>query len=415
MERREFLKLTGLGAAATMLPGTLPFQLFSQDTGTRSRLPTLVVIYLRGGADALNIVVPFADKRYYEIRPTIAIPEKDAEGTPGVIPLDSTFGLHPSLKALKPFWDSKKFAAIVSAGSPHETRSHFDAQDFMEYAAPGMRTIKDGWLNRYLEATKDRAKEKKGGEAPLRAIAMQGLLPRALRGECPVLAVPDKKVLENEKVLGTFKDLYGKDDEMMKRDEDPVVATGKDTLETLERYKAIVEKHRKERTATYPSGRLSQKLQDIAGVIHADAGLEVAALDVGGWDDHTNESTQLSNRLKEYAESVAAFATDLGDLMKDTLILTMTEFGRTCRENGNRGTDHGHGGMMFLVGGNVAGGKVHGRWNGLEDKALYQSRDLPVSTDFRDVFADVLRNHLKFDLPKEYFPKYQAKEIKGLY
>ncbi len=402
MERREFLKITGMSAAAAAV---LPRfgSLFAQDSKSSGR-NILVVIYARGGMDVLNAIVPHGDKRYYELRPTIAIPQDQ------VVKLDDMFGLHPALKALQPFWESKKLAPIVSCGSPDNTRSHFDAQDFMEYAAPGIRTMKDGWLNRYLTGTKRK------DESPLRAVAMQGLLPRALRGDYPVLAVPEKKVLENEKVLDAFENLYK--DEMMERKEDAVVNAGKDTIETLKRYKELVEKHKKERKVAYPSGKLGQKLQDVASVIHADAGLEVAAIDVGGWDDHTNEGAgegNMARRLKEYADSVAAFAQDLGDTLDRTLILTMTEFGRTCKENGNNGTDHGHGSAMVLLGGKVKGGRVHGKWNGLEDKALYQARDLAASTDFRDIFADVLRNHMGWDPGKEYFPKYKAGEVKNLY
>lgn len=418
MDRREFLTVAACCAAASMVPSAR--YVFSQDrTKVAAGLNnTLVVIYLRGGMDAINALVPYGDKTYYEIRPTIAIPKKDDEDGPGVIPLDDTWGLHPSLKALKPYWDSKQFAAIINAGSPHGTRSHFDAQDFMEYAAPGMRTVKEGWLNRYLRVTQKQAEEKKTDRFVLRAIAMQGLLPRALRGSVPVLAVPDKHVLNNDKVLDTFKDLYQCEKDMEQRPEDPVVNAGRDTLETLERYKDLVEKRKKERKVSYPTGPLSQKLQDIAAVIHADAGLEVAAIDIGGWDHHVNEGGNtgtLANMLKNYAETLDAFAKDLGDRMRNVMVLTMTEFGRTCRENGNRGTDHGHGGVMFLLGGTVQGGKVHGKWTGLAEKALYEGRDLPVTTDFRDVMAEVLRQHMKCDLPKDFFPNYKPNEIKGLF
>lgn len=420
MERREFLKLAACCAASSMAP--VSRYVFSQDkTKVAAGLNnTLVVIFLRGGMDAINALVPYGDKSYYDIRPTIAIPKKDDEDGPGVIALDDTFGLHPSLKALKGYWDSKQFAAIINTGSPHPTRSHFDAQDFMEYAAPGSRTVKQGWLNRYLSASKKKADEKKSDKFVLRAVAMQGLLPRALRGHVPVLAVPERHILNNDKVLETFKDLYEGDKkmDMEKRDEDPVVATGKDTLETLERYKELVEKRKKERKVSYPAGKLSQKLQDIAAVIHADAGLEVAAIDIGGWDHHANEGGNtgtIANMLKNYADALDAFAKDLGDRMKNVMVMTMTEFGRTCRENGNNGTDHGHGSVTFLLGGAIQGGKVHGKWNGLGDKALYEGRDLPVTVDFRDIMGEVLRHHMQFDLPKDFFPNYKPNEIKGLF
>jgi len=319
-----------------------------------------------------------------------------------VAPLDGTFGLHPSLKALKPHWDAKRFAAIVNVGSPHSTRSHFDAQDFMEYAAPGSRTVREGWLNRYLRATRKK-------EAPaLRAVAMQPLLPRALRGTHPALAVPDKSVLQNDKVLGMYEDFYREGD-------DPVVSTGRETLETLRAYREIVEKNRKERRTAYPNGRLASKLQDIAGLLHAGAGLEVACVDLGGWDHHANEETALANLLREVGDSLGAFAEDLGSHLGSTLVLVMSEFGRTCRENGNRGTDHGHGGVMLLLGGAVRGGRILGKWDGLADRNLYEGRDLPVTTDFRDVFAEVLRGHMAFEAARDFFPEYKPKAFPGLF
>jgi uncharacterized protein (DUF1501 family) len=410
--RRDFLRITGATAAA----GLLPAPLLAQDTkAALAAKPVVVSIYLRGGQDALNVLVPFGDKRYKDIRPTIGILAKDTEDAKGVIALDDTFGLHPSMKSLKPLYDSKRFAPLVCAGSPHNTRSHFDAQDFMEYAAPGLRTVKAGWLNRFLMATKP----KKTEGVVLRALAMQGLLPRALRGECPALAVPERNVLDNSKVLDTFEDIYGGGMGGMdeKRDDDPVVNAGRDTLETLKRYKEIESKG-KARKTSYPGGRLGTKLKDIASVIHADAGLEVACVDIGGWDHHANEGDDvgtIATMLKDVSDSLAAFAEDLDKRLDQTLVVVMTEFGRTCKENGNNGTDHGHGGAMMLLGGAVKGGKVHGDWRGLDDKALYEGRDLPVTTDFRDVFADVLRNHLKFDPPKDFFPEYKAGSVKGLF
>ena len=412
--RRDFLKFAGAGAAMSVLPAG---RLFAQETkAAQAAKPVIVSIYLRGGQDALNVLVPFGDKRYKEIRPTIAILAKDTEDAKGVIPLDDVFGFPPSVKSLKPLYDAKRLAPIVCAGSNHNTRSHFDAQDFMEYAAPGLRTVKAGWLNRFLTATK-KAKKEEG--VVLRALAMQGLLPRALRGAHAALAVPERNVLDNTKVLDTFGDVYGggKMMEGDRKDEDPVVAAGQETLETLKRYKEIESKG-KARKSSYPAGRFGAKLKDIASVIHADAGLEAACIDVGGWDHHANEGDDqgtLANMVKDVSDSLAAFAEDLGGRLDQTMVMVMTEFGRTCKENGNGGTDHGHGGAMLLLGGPVKGGKVHGEWRGLEDKALYEGRDLPVTTDFRDVFADVLRNHMKFDPPKDFFPEYKPGSVKGLF
>lgn len=421
--RRNFLKLGALGACTLALPLE---RLLAQDKPAENKgetKPTLVVVYLRGGADALNVIVPFADKRYYDMRPTIAIAAEEAEGQKGVIKVDKQFGLHPSLAALKPHFEAGRVAALVNTGSNHTTRSHFDAQDFMERAAPGARNVRNGWLNRFLEATN----KAKASDEQLRALGMQTLLPRALRGDFPVLAVPDDKVLNDPDLIEVFKKVYeeeakkekngemkdGTQDE--RRDDDAVKGTGQDTIKILQRYVNIIKKPVPGKRASFASDNFAKRMKDIATVIRANVGLEVAALDFNGWDDHVNESSLLSARLKIYGDAMAAFMEDLGDALSNTLILTMTEFGRTCKENGNEGTDHGHGGFMFLMGGKAKGGKVHGQWMGLEEKDLYEKRDLPVTTDFRDVFATVLQQHMKFETPKGFFPDYTPKAVAGLF
>jgi len=299
----------------------------------------------------------------------------------------------------------------------------------MEYAAPGMRTVTSGWLNRYLTATQDRARKiemEKGFS--LRALAMQNLLPRALRGPCPALAVPDGHILNNDKVLGTFESIYGSDPKAMpageakameaRKEEDVVLSVGQDTLETLKRYKEALRRPRSGGAkASYP-GWFGSKLRDIASIIHADVGLEVACVDFGGWDHHTGEGSTdgtIARMLKELSDSIAAFATDLGSHLDHTLVLVMTEFGRNTDENGNRGTDHGRGGLMLALGGGVKGGKVRGEWRSLQAKDLADGRDLPIAVDFRDVFADALKHHMKCDLPKNFFPDHTPKAVAGLF
>ena len=417
--RREFLKAAGVGIASFALPLPAGSQGRTASVGAASR--TLVVIYLRGGMDALNTLVPYADENYYRMRPTLAIPPEDTDESAGVIHLDDAFGLNPALAALKPLWDAGKLAAIVNVGSPHPTRSHFDAQDFMEHAAPGLRTVHDGWLNRYLALS--RAVPDGEGvvrKVPLRALAMQGLLPRALRGSYTVLAVPDGRVLHDKALLDLFEPFYGDYSEggmpARREEEDAVLSTGRDTIETLRRFQEIVGRGslrgRGLRTA------VDAKLAAIGQVIRAGEGLEVAAIDLGGWDLHANQGGvegKMTRLLQGLGDGLAAFAEDLGPHLERTLVVTMTEFGRTCRENGNYGTDHGHGGLMLLMGGGVAGGRVHGSWTGLEESDLYQSRDLAVTTDFRDVFASVLREHLGFEAPEGFFPDYGATPLRGLF
>jgi uncharacterized protein (DUF1501 family) len=262
-------------------------------------------------------------------------------------------------------------------------------------------------------------------DSNLRALAMQGLLPRSLRGDFPVLAVPDKKVLKDDELLELFDDLYGEDErekpdkeQTEQREEDSVRDTGRETVETLKHYREIMAKPLEGERAKFPTGKLGDQLKDVAQVMRADVGLELACVDVGGWDDHVNEGGaegNLADRLKNLGDALGAFATDIGDRLDDTLVVCMSEFGRTARENGNNGTDHGHGGLMFLLGGKVDGGKVHGEWNGLKEEALYQKRDLAVTTDFRDVFNEVLCSHVACTPKDGFFPGYNPKRVKGLF
>ncbi len=375
----------------------------------------------------MNIVVPYSTERYYDLRPTLAIPPPKSPG--GALRLDKRFGLHPALSDLMPFWEAEQFTPIVCAGSPHSTRSHFDAQDFMERAAPGLRTVREGWLNRFLALSHDARRSRRNKDVEeaniLRAVAMQGLLPRSLRGAHAVLAVPSKAVLNDDAMLEMFGPLYGNmandgmDVDEVSRAETKggiVYETGRNTMATMARFNEIIASSEAQ-GVSYPGGALGSKLKDLARVIRADEGLEVAAIDVGGWDTHSSQGGvdgNMANRLSNLGGSLAAFMKDLGPHLDRTSIMVMSEFGRTCRENGNYGTDHGHGGMMLVMGGGVKGGKVLGKWNGLEDDSMYQARDLAVTTDFRDVFGEVLRKHMEFELPKDFFPGYKPNRVKDL-
>ncbi len=420
-DRREFLGRAGAVVLGTCL---LPDNAFSaprffavpaaEAFRRDPRPPTLVTIFLRGGNDALNTFVPYTNKTYYEVRPQISIPEKDTADEPGVIRLDDKVGMHPALKALKPFWDRKLLAPIVGVGSPHPTRSHFDAQDFMEYAAPGDRTLKQGWLNRFLEATSTQA------ENPLRALAMQGLLPRSLRGSKPVLAVPQLKQGDSEGLLDLFDDVYKKGEGMdpgamggameggADRGRDEAVAVGRHTIETLRRFWEIIEKEPADAGAVeYPKHPTAQRLSLVAKCIKNGAGLQVAALDLGGWDHHQGEGASdgaIQRDLTTLGDALGAFATDLGPALDRVMVLVMTEFGRTVAENGNRGTDHGRGSMMIALGGPVNGGKVYGDYGSLEPKNLADGRDLRVDLDYRAVFNETLLNLFDFKAPKGFFP-----------
>lgn len=382
--RRDFLRQSGaLAVAATA---------WRPPAGAAAGARSLIVVYLRGGADFLNMVVPVGDARYQAARPHIGIGE-------GALPLDDMFALHPALAPLLPLYRAKQLAPVVGVGSPHGTRSHFEAQDFMERAAPGRHDVQQGWLNRYLQATAPAAA---ASASEFRAVAMQGLLPRALRGPYPVLAVPeDSSRRRGVDALGQFEAFYGEGS--------AIGRSGRDTILTLRRFQAIAAA---ESAVAYPEGALGQRLRAVAQVLRAEVGLEVAAIDYANWDHHTGQGAaagKQADMLAELAGALAAFYQDLGARGARVLTVCMTEFGRTVRENGNEGTDHGRGGGLLLLGGGVAGGRVLGDWRGLEPAALIEGRDLPVTTDFRDAFAACLERSFGFAPPRGFFPGYQSR------
>ncbi len=408
--RRDFLRTTGgaiLGTWAGAFPVLRPLHA-GPDGDKGEPPPTLVVLYLRGGIDSLGAIIPWSDPRYGELRPGIAIAPPGKED--GCLPIASGFGLHPAMAPLHELYQQGVFAPIINVGSPHPTRSHFDAQDFMEYAAPGVRTITEGWLNRWLSATH----EGKRKEVELRALAAQPLLPRSLRGEFPVLAVPEEHAMA---AMDPFEEVYTCRDEGMEGPAfdaaaAPIVAAGENTIKKLRRLQEILAPIQGTHAEVeYPRSPLGRQFQGIAKVIKANCGLEVAAVDYNGWDHHAREGGtdgQLANMLKNVSDTLAAFARDLGAArMQRVLVLAMSEFGRTVKENGNSGTDHGHGGIMFALGGPVKGGKVYGKWTGLEDAALWEGRDMPVHTDFRLVFGEVLRSFLGYPKVEAFFPGYK--------
>ncbi len=455
MKRRDFLNNAGAGAVSVgaglaATNNSLAFQPKKESVSDLFPDPVVVMIFLRGGHDQLNTFVPHSDKTYYKIRPTIAVQKED------VIKLDNRWGLHPAMKPLKRFYDEGRFAAVINSGSPHPTRSHFDAQDFMEYGAPGLRTVSDGWLNRYLTATANPR-----GEDPkkLRSLAMQERLPRSMRGTYPAVAVPPN-LREIDEVLDLFEDFYsGGDPEALSvvaraatrkqsgttsrkslksRDRkkadmglmtDPIMASGTQTIQGLRRLREILYggesgTYQSPRGSVaegttfqeYPGGWFASRLKSLAKVIKSDVGLTVAATDINGWDHHIGMGSTdgtLNRMLSFLSEGLAAFMDDLGPDLDRTLIVVSTEFGRVAKENGNDGADHGHGCATWLLGGQVKGGRVYGRWTGLEPSELFQKRDLKVTTDFREIYADVLRKHMKFDLPANFFPGYTPSE-KGL-
>jgi len=396
--RRVFLKSGGVAMLGmTALPAFLRRAVAATPMPNRKKL---VVLFQRGAADGLNTVIPFAEPNYYKLRPTIAIPEPRRGGEAAAIDFDGFFGLHPGLAPLEPLFKKQQLAIVHAAGSPDNTRSHFDAQDFMESGTPGVKSTEDGWLNRALQA------QPEPGAWPFRAVGMGPSLPRTLRGGAPAIALPDVRqfqvIAQSPAVEGGFEALYAQTVDSVLR------GTGTETFEAIEMLrKANPSRFQPENGADYPRSRFGQSLQQIAQLIKADIGLEVAFLDSGGWDNHVNEGGvqgQLANLLRELGQGLAAFHRDLGDRMENIVVVTMSEFGRTARENGNRGTDHGHANCMFVLGGEVKGGKVYGRWPGLGPEHLYEGRDLALTTDFRYVLGEVIERHLGSKDLKTVFP-----------
>jgi uncharacterized protein (DUF1501 family) len=413
--RRFFLKQGGLALASVGVVGSAPSFLqravlaqAGVTVAPAGRRKTLIAIFQRGAVDGLNMVVPHGERNYYELRPQIAIPQP-GRGVAGeaAIDLDGMFGLHPSLRPFKSLWDEKRLAIVHAVGSPDNTRSHFDAQDYMESATPGMKSTQDGWLNRYLQ---ERADAK---ATPFRAISMTQNLPRAMQGRAPAVAMQNLSDFQvragayTQGVQGGFEGLYEQGVS------DVLKGTGKETFEAVNFLKRVnPAQYKPENGAQYPRGPFGTALLQIAQLIKAGVGLEVAFTDVGGWDTHRAEGGargQLAGLLSQFAQGIHALVTDLGPArMQDVVVLTMSEFGRTVRQNGTGGTDHGHANAMFVVGGALRGGKVYGQWPGLKDEQLYEGRDLALTTDFRDVFGEVASKHLgRADLRKV-FPGYET-------
>jgi uncharacterized protein (DUF1501 family) len=398
--RRVFLKqgacaFVSLGFAPSFLTRTA----FAAGASGGPKL--LIAIFQRGAVDGLSVIVPFGEREYYRARPSIAIPLPDG-GEHAAIDLDGFFGFNPRLQALKPLWDARHLAIVHACGSPDSTRSHFDAQDYMETATPGVKSTTDGWLNRYLQA-------RPGNDAtPFRAVALTPQLPRMLQGSAAALAVNQ---------IGQFGIRAGQASEMVGASFEAEYAaaadrvlngTGREAFDAIKMLKvADPSKYQPERGAEYPRSAFGQALKQIAQLAKSNVGLEIAFADVGGWDTHVNQGAgegQLAARLDDFSRSIAALALDLGDRLDDTVIVTMSEFGRAVNENGNRGTDHGHGNAMLVIGGGVHGGRVYGHWPGLAVERRYDGRDLAVTTDFRDVFGEVVVRHMGVTNADPIFP-----------
>ena len=406
--RRVFLKNSALAMfGLSSAPLWLSRAVYAQDApGTRKKI--LIAIFQRGAVDGLNVVVPHGEPNYYALRPTIAIPRPNGtEG--GAVDLDGHFGLNPALRSLKPLWDARQLAIIEAVGSPDPTRSHFDAQDYMESGTPGLKATSDGWLNRALTA--------EPRPSPVRAVSLSPDLPRTLRGRQEALAIGNIQDFQvrDRRLATSFESMYGGTPDRI------LNGTARETFNAVKIVQSIQNTpYTPANGARYPGGRLGPSLQQIARIIKADVGMEVAFTDVGGWDTHVNEVGaqphvgQLANLLREFGDALAAFSRDMGDRMADITVVTMSEFGRTVKENGDRGTDHGHANVMFVLGGSVRGGRVYGPWPGLAREQLYEGRDLNVTTDFRAVLSELVLEQMGNRGIGTVFPGFQPPPALGL-
>jgi len=399
LTRRVFLRGSALVMAGA---GPVPFWLGRAAASTQGRRKVLVAIFQRGAADGLNVVVPFAEKRYYELRPTIGIPAPSSGQGQTAIDLDGRFGLHPALQPLKALWDRQMLAIVEATGSPDPSRSHFDAQDYMESGTPGIK--RDGWLNRALPTAPP-------DSSPLRAVALSATLPRTLQGDNGAIAINDvQQFRAGQDTASLVESMYDASPDRQ------LAAAGKDAFAAMRMLDSLSRsQYNPSGGAQYrQAGELGRSLQQIARLIKADAGVEAAFAEIGGWDHHQSEPGQMFNVLRQFGTALGAFCADMGDRMEDIVLVTMSEFGRTARENGNNGTDHGHGDVMFVMGGGVQGGKIYGQWPGLEEEQLYEKRDLAVTTDFRAVLSELVSGQLGTTDMAEVFPGYRAGKPLGL-
>jgi uncharacterized protein (DUF1501 family) len=381
--RRGFMKGGALALIGTSaIPAFLSRSVLAEVTTAQANKKRLVVLFQRGAADGLNVVVPYQEKNYYSMRPSIAIKQNE------VIDLDGFFGLHPQMAAFKPLYDQGHLAIVHAAGSPDPSRSHFDAQDYMESGTPGVKSTQDGWLNRALLA-----EPVEGKQSAFRAVALGTQVPRTLEGKLPAIAMSNLqdfsvggKGPQTSPISNAFQAMYDESSDSM------LHGTGQETFEAVKMLKAADPAHYQPAAGVnYPGGPFGNNLKQIAQLMKADLGVEAAFSDIGGWDTHQNQGAaqgQLANRLKEFSESIAAFWRDMGTDAENITLVTMSEFGRTARQNGTGGTDHGHANVMFVLGGAVKGGKVYGKWPGLSNEQLNEGRDLAVTTDFRNVLGE---------------------------
>jgi uncharacterized protein (DUF1501 family) len=402
LTRRAVLKSGACALAAVAAP---PRFLIRTAQGAERRGKVLVAIFQRGAVDGLSMVPPHGDPAYGRARASIALAPPRRGDAATALDLDGFFALHPALAPLKPAWESRTLAIVHACGSPDTTRSHFDAQDYMESGTPGVKSTPDGWLGRAAGALPS------DSASPFRSVALASRLPRSLRGDAGALAMSsldkfDVRAAQPAVARRGFESLYAEGVQ------DLLHGTGRETFEAVKLLKSAgASRLTPANGADYPRGRFGEALRQIAQLVRADVGLQIAFAEVEGWDTHVGqgaEQGQLSNRLREFGAALAALSQDLGDRMADVVVLTMSEFGRTVAENGNRGTDHGHATAMLALGGAIRGGRVYGRWPGLTPEQRFEGRDLSVTTDFRTLFHEIATRHLALPATAPLFPGWSA-------
>jgi uncharacterized protein (DUF1501 family) len=404
LTRRALLKSGACALAAMATPPR--FLVRAADAGG-ARGPVMVAIFQRGAADGLSMLVPHGDPAYYGARLSLALGRPRRGDAATSIDLDGFFGLHPALAPLLPLWDTRALAVVPACGSPDTTRSHFDAQDYMESGTPGVKST-DGWLGRAATSLPVDT------GTPFRAVALGSRLPRVLRGDAHALALSSLERFEVRTTSQPAASQRGFESLYREGVNDLLHGTGRETFEAVRMLKSAgAARFAPANGAEYPRGRFGESLRQIAQLIRADVGLRIAFADVDGWDTHVAQGAdqgQLANRLREFGAALAAFTRDLGDRMSEVVVLTMSEFGRTVAENGNRGTDHGHATAMFVLGGAVRGGRVYGRWPGLAPEQRFEGRDLAVTTDFRHLFHEITIHHLHLPPTTPLFPHWTPPE-----
>jgi uncharacterized protein (DUF1501 family) len=409
INRRFFLHRGALAIAGTAaIPSFMVRSVLAEAAPAPGQ--RLVVIFQRGAADGLNVVVPYREKNYYSMRPTIAIPQNQ------VIDLDGFFGLHPSLASFKPLYDQGHLAIVHACGSPDMSRSHFDAQDYMESGTPGVKGTDDGWLNRALQA-EDLLHRCEGTceHSAFRALALGSDVPLSLAGKIPAIALNNVNGFNvagrgpnPSPAANAFQAMYADSGDQIFH------AAGDETFEAVKMLRdANPAQYQPANGANYPNNDFGNGMKQIAQLLKANLGVEAAFTDVSGWDTHQNQggvNGQLANRLSDFSQSIAAFWRDMGDSAENITLVTMSEFGRTAHENGTGGTDHGHANAMFVLGGHVKGGKVYGKWPGLANEQLNQGRDLALTTDYRAVLGEVVTSTIGARDLEKIFPGASLRE-----